>query len=616
MYQGLDLIHNYSKCMFNLSSLTPNNHTNVASDRLCYIEMKYLGIFIFLCLLAMAQPAVAISVSVEVHGVKGAEKDNVLAYLKIDKEKNRTDLTPLRIRRLHAQAPQEIKQALQPYGYYKVLVRASLIKEEEAWIARYDIEPGPPVIITNIDINLTGPAQTQQKLQDYLKDLPLKVGDRLQHARYEEIKKTLLRRTVQSGYLDAEYAQSRINIVLETNQAQIILALDSGPRFRFGQVSFYQETYDEDFLRRYIKFKQGDPYNPAELLQFQADLSNSGLFERIDIEPRRDLSIADEIPIDVFLKENKPRKWKFGLGYGTDTGFRGNVRHSRRVGRRGHNIGVDLLASEKIQSLLGTYIIPLDDPTTEEMAYTARASNETTESRDSNIFSLSGSYTSLHHVWRRVISLNYEYEDSTVAGQTDETLFLYPIASWSRTWADDRLNPTHGRRYYLEVLGASDAVFSDATFLQGRVNGKWVLNLGSSNRLLTRTDLGATFVENIIDLPASKRFYAGGDTSIRGYSFEQLGPVDSQGEVIGGKYLLVASAELDHRLNDNWSVAAFYDVGNALNDFDNLSDQIAAGAGVGLRWHSPVGPVRVDFAWALTEPYEGFRLHLIIGPDL
>ena len=578
--------------------------------------MKQYGILLMLCLFSMANPAMAISLTVEVDGITGPEKDNILAYLRIEKEKNRTDLTPIRVRRLHEQAPQEIRQALQPYGYYKVLVRASLIKDEETWIARYEIEPGPPVIIRKIDINIIGPAQEQQIIQAYLSKLPLKVGDRLEHAHYEEIKKTLLRLAVLSGHLDADYMQSSINVELKTNQAQIILELKSGPRYRFGKVILHQDAYDEDFLLRYIKFQQGDPYDPAALLKLQADLSNSGLFERIEIEPKRELSKDNEVPIYILLHESKPRKWKFGLGYGTDTGIRGNIQHTRRVGRRGHKIGVNLLASEKIQSLLGTYIIPLKDPISEEMAYTARVSNELTDSRDSNIASLSSSYTSMQHSWRRVISLNYESEDFTVAEQSDETLILYPVISWTRTWSDDRIHPTRGRRYYLEVLGASDAVLSDTTFLQGLVNGKWVINLGSKNRLLTRAELGATMIDDIINLPASKRFYAGGDTSIRGYGYEELGPLNPLGEVTGGKYLLVGSVELDHRLSDKWSVAAFYDTGNALNDFDNLSDQIAEGAGVGVRWHSPVGPVRIDFAWALTEPYDGFRLHLVVGPDL
>lgn len=570
----------------------------------------------FLCLLGIAAPVHAISLTVEVNGIKDPEKANVLAFLTIEKEKNRTDLTPIRVRRLHARAPQEIKRALQPFGYYKALVRASLIKGEKQWVARYEIEPGPPIIINNLNINIIGPAQERPKLREYLDQLPLKVGDRLEHARYEEIKKTLHRLAVLSGHLDAEYTQSSINLQLKTNQAEIVLELNSGPRYRFGGITFYQDAYDEDFLHRYVKFQQGDYYDPAALLRLQADLSNSGLFESIDIEPRRDLSTADEVPIHVHLKESKPRKWKFGLGYGTDTGVRGNIRHTRRLGRRGHNIGVNLLASENIQSLLATYIIPLKDPTSEQMAYTARVSDAVTESRDSKIASLSGSYTSTQHSWRRVISLNYEYEDFTVAQQTDEIYFLYPIISWARTWSDDRIFPTHGRRFYLELLGASDAVLSDATFLQGRANGKWVFKLGSENRLLTRAEFGATAVDNILELPGSKRFYAGGDTSIRGYGYEELGPLNPLGEVIGGKYLLVGSVELDHRLSDKWSVAAFYDAGNALNDFDNLSDQIAEGAGVGVRWHSPVGPVRVDFAWALTEPYTGFRLHIVIGPDL
>ena len=578
--------------------------------------MKLFGIFLFLYLLGIASPIYALSLSIEVYGVSEAEKENVLAYLKIEKEKGQTDLLPSRIRRLHAQAPGEIKRALQPFGYYEVLVRSRLIKDKDSWIARYEIEPGLPVIISKIDIRVTDSAEQQVKIQKYLAELPIKIGDRLQHAAYENIKKALMQLAIQSGHLDAVYTQSRIDVDLKKKTAAIVLELTSGPRYRFGSITIMQDAYDEDFLRRYIKIQQGEYYDPTALLKLQADLSNSGLFERIDIEPRRDLSIGGEVPIYLHLTESKPRKWKFGLGYGTDTGFRGNIRHTRRLGRRGHKIGFDLLASENIQSLLGTYIIPLKNPISEEMAYTARVSNETTDSRDSKIASLSGSYSSMQGNWRRVVSLNYEYEDFTVAEQTDETLFLFPILSWSRTWADDRIYPTHGRRYHLKLLGASDQILSDANFLQAQVNGKWVLNLGSRNRLLTRAEVGATMVDNILELPASKRFYAGGDTSIRGYGYEELGPVNALGEVVGGKYLLIGSIELDHRLSEKWSVAAFYDAGNALNDFDDLSDQIAEGAGFGVRWHSPVGPVRVDFAWALTEPYEGFRLHLVIGPDL
>jgi translocation and assembly module TamA len=578
--------------------------------------MKLLGFFMLLCSLGMAHPVFAINLTVEVEGVKGPAKDNVLGYLTIKKERNRTDLTPLYVKRMHARAPQEIKRALQPFGYYKVQVRASLIKDEKQWVARYEIDPGPPVIIQNIDLRIIGSGNEELPLQEYLNQPPIKTGDRLEHVRYEETKKTLLGLAVLNGYLDAEYTQSKVNLELKTNQAEIILELNSGPRYRFGEVTFFQNTYDEDFLRRYVKFQQGAYYDPAKLLRLQADLSNSGLFESIDMVPRRDLSIAYEVPIHIHLKPSKPRKWKFGLGYGTDTGIRGNIRHTRRLGQRGHNIGVNLLASEKIQSLLATYIIPLKDPTKEQMAYTARISDEQTESRESNIAGLSGSHTSTQHSWRRVISLNYENEDYTVAQQIDETDFLYPIISWARTWSDDRIFPTHGRRFYLELLGASDALLSDASFLQGRVNGKWLIKLGSKNRLLARAEMGATAIDDILELPGSKRFYAGGDTSIRGYAYEELGPLNSLGQVIGGKYLLVGSVELDHKLSDKWSVAAFYDTGNALNDFENLSDKIAEGAGVGVRWLSPVGPVRVDFAWALTDPYTGFRLHLVIGPDL
>ena len=126
--------------------------------------------------------------------------------------------------------------------------------------------------------------------------------------------------------------------------------------------------------------------------------------------------------------------------------------------------------------------------------------------------------------------------------------------------------------------------------------------------LFLTTDVG-----DVNKLPASQRFFAGGDNSVRGYQFESLGPTDESGEVIGGKHLVVGSIELDHRITDSWNAAVFYDIGNAIN---SVNDELFAGAGVGVRWKSPVGPVRFDFAWALDKTDEQFRLHVVIGPDL
>ena len=109
------------------------------------------------------------------------------------------------------------------------------------------------------------------------------------------------------------------------------------------------------------------------------------------------------------------------------------------------------------------------------------------------------------------------------------------------------------------------------------------------------------------------RFFTGGAQSVRGYAYQSLGPVDANGEVTGGKYLVVGSIEFEHSFKNKWGVAAFYDVGNAIND---ISDDLKKGTGIGVRWKSPVGPVRIDLASAISLEGNPWRIHITIGPDL
>lgn len=170
-----------------------------------------------------------------------------------------------------------------------------------------------------------------------------------------------------------------------------------------------------------------------------------------------------------------------------------------------------------------------------------------------------------------------------------------------------------GRRYNFDVRGASDSLGSDTSFLQFKASGRWIHSLSERTRLLTRTRLGATLQDEFTELPASVRFFTGGDRSVRGYGFETLGPLDEQGKVIGGSHLVEAGIELERMIKDQWSVALFADTGSAFNGTDvNFS----TGIGLGVRWYSPVGPIRLDFAHPLDDATRSLRLHFSLGPDL
>ena len=163
------------------------------------------------------------------------------------------------------------------------------------------------------------------------------------------------------------------------------------------------------------------------------------------------------------------------------------------------------------------------------------------------------------------------------------------------------------------MKGAHTALGSDARFLQLRAQGKFIQPIAEQGRLLLRGEAGFSQVSELSSLPASLRFFTGGDQSVRGYSYNSLAPRDSNGKIVGGEQLLVGSMEYERRIKGEWSAAVFYDRGNAI---DHWTEKLKAGAGFGVRWKSPVGQVRVDLAWALSDPGRPFHFHLVIGPDL
>ncbi len=363
-------------------------------------------------------------------------------------------------------------------------------------------------------------------------------------------------------------------------------------------------------------FKAGDPYDTNDLLKLQTDLSGSPYFSQIQINPSPDAATAIA-PVDVELTFNKQYKYSAGLGYGTDTGVRGKLKMEQRwVNSQGHHYETELLLSP-IKSYLGLkYMIPAENPTTDEYVLTANYTLQNYDDQDFERIALGGGWQRQAGKWLKNYNLNLQYEDYQAGNEPRSTsLLLIPGLNWTWIDADDRLYTTRGLLFGFELRGASTALLSDINFLQGTVHLKWIHALNEDNRLIARGDIGATAIlEDFENLPTSLRFYTGGDSSVRGYAYNKIGPTDSDGTVVGGKNLLVGSLEYERRVWDAWSVAAFVDSGDA---FDGASPDMKTGTGVGLRWRSPVGPVRIDFATGLDRPPgDTFRFSFSIGPDL
>jgi translocation and assembly module TamA len=503
---------------------------------------------------------------------------------------------------------------LQVYGYYQAHVKSELRQVDQTWVATYTIELGEPIRIESVDLQVSGEGQDNPALKAARAKFPITKGQALEQPRYDQARDALFRTAIEQGFLDAQYVTRELRVDLRTYTATVILHMQTGNRYYFGPVSFDQNMMAEAFLRRYLKFKPGDPYNPVKLLQLQTTLSDSGLFQSVDVKAKKAQVIVNQVPIEVTLTARKRRQWRFGLGYATDTGARASVNYNQIVGSEGDKFESRLLVSEKIKRFTAGYSMPLADPVKDQVGIGVRYSNEVINGRESLISGLTVSRTSMWGEWQRSVSLNYDREVYTIPGESEETgRALYPVYSLTRIRADNRLYTRHGSRIYLELRGANKNLLSDTNYAQLRAGLKWIRGLGENNRILLRGDFGSTNVASLASMPLSQRFFAGGDNSVRGYGYQELGPKDAFGYVVGGKHLIVGSVELEHRLSGNWSTAIFYDVGNAIN---SMSDPLVAGAGFGVRWNSPVGPVRFDFAWALDKPTDRFRLHIVIGPDL
>ena len=539
--------------------------------------------------------------------------DNIRAYLQLGTET--CELSPLRQRALTGKLDKSIQNAAQAVGYYHLHYTSELNANEHCWSLTLNIDPGEPVSLDRIDVQVTGDGAKDNFFQNYLRDeLPVKRGDRLNHGRYEKIKTDLSRIAEAHGYLKASFTASELRVDTSTNHAAIILHYDTGPRMVFGKVRFPETILSSDVLHRYLPFQEGDPYNIEQLNELQRALDDTRYFSRVGIQPELEqIDQQERVPVDIELVPNKQHAYQFGVGAATDTGPRIKFGYKNRyLNDRGHSLNYDLSLSPVRSETQLDYIMPLHRPASQHLNIYTGYLTENTDTSEQDTYTLGLGYTRINKPdWLQTVFLNFQREKFRVGDTEETTDLLIPGISWSKVKADDPLYPLHGWRLQARLRAASDKLGSDVTFYQASIAAKTVFKAGPG-RFLLRLDTGKTETDNFDNLPASVRFFAGGDNSVRGYNYQSLGPVDENGDVVGGANLLVGSVEYDIRFARRWAIAAFYDIGNAFNE--NNKDY-KRGAGLGVRWISPIGPIRIDFARALDNDH-AFQLHLSMGPDL
>ena len=557
----------------------------------------------------------ATQADVSISGVETQIRDNILAYLRLDDET--CDAPDWRVRRLFADSEKEIREALEVVGYYNAGVDKTLETGEACWRADFVIIPGRPVVLRKVSIDIDTAGAEDSELLKVAGKCALNPGDKLQHASYETCKRRITRTASDRGYFASSFTEQRIDVYPDEYAADITLHFVAGQRYVFGEINFDQDVLDPDIIQRFITITPGEAYDAERVRRMQRYLVSSAYFDQVVLSRNPRGEPDYDVPIDIELTPGKIYQYNAGIGYATDVGpkLRFGVLN-RRLNDQGHQAEFETNLSKVISDVGVTYRIPLDKPK-DWFTMDAGYKIEDNDSFESNLFT-----TGVQRVqerdndWIRTLFLNLRLEDySTSEIDKDRSKLLTPGIGYAFVEEDYPPRPISGHRSNTQLRGAVEGLISDTSFGQVYGHTKWVFGLWSGGRLLTRAEAGFTLIDELDTLPASVRFYAGGDTSVRGYAYKSLGPKDIFGNVIGGENLVVGSIEVDQKFAKNWALAAFIDSGNAYDELKNFDT--ATGVGVGIRWFSPLGPIRFDVAVPLEKDApDDYRIHITLGPDL
>ena len=567
---------------------------------------------------------------VRIVGLDEPMTDNVRAALTLVEARGK-ELSGRRLAYLVREADNETREALQPFGYYSPTISVERSRGEGATTVTITVDPGQPVTVRRSHVAIEGEGGRDRYLKEDLGEFQPKPGEVFDHRLYEASKTTISRRLAVRGYFDADFASRRVEVTRADHAADIDLVWTSGQRYDMGPLRFEQTPQTiirPALLQRLQYWEDGSYYHQGKLDRLRESLARLDYFASIDIQPRPEDAVGNDVPVTVTLTPAKRSIYTAGLGYGTDSGAGVRLGLERRyVNDRGHKALAQLDYAERRKTLTVQYRIPAFAWLDGWYTISAQAADEQSDYVDSRRVELVGSRSgeinshltavaSLHALRERWAYLADDDGDPATARDYRFATFTYPSLRAEYIDADNLVFPRDGLSGTLLLRGGVEGAGSDASFAQVRATSHWYRGIGASNRLLVRGELGHTYTNSLVDMPPSLRFFAGGDDSIRGYGWREVGPriegVDGKLYAVGAENVATASVEFEHYFSENWGAAAFVDSGSAFND----SPEWRTGVGMGVRWRSPVGPVRVDIAHGLDDPDASFQIYLSVGADL
>ncbi|MFT4178381.1 MAG: autotransporter assembly complex family protein [Thermomonas sp.] len=620
------------------------------------------------CLLASAAASAARVQRVEITGLSDeAMQANVRSALTLEDELDK-EITPRRLNYLLRMAERETREALEPFGYYSPVISirrsdrdapvetnaetgsdapaeaasesTSATNSETATPAPsrnsegrtlsvlIHVDPGQPVRVRGYRVEVQGDASADDLVQEALAAFVPRTGQVLEHAAYDASRNRVSKALAVHGYFDAQFEQRKVEVTRAEHAADIDLRWLSGTRHMLGDATFTQEPQaiiGERLLHKLVNWEPGEPYDEAKLERLRRSLVGLDYFGLIDVAPQPEQEKDGQVPVQVNLTPAPRSIYTTGLSYGTLSGAGVSLGMERRyLNKRGHKALAQLDYGQKRKALTMQYRVPAFAWLDGWYSASLQAADEQTDFMDTRrvefVLSRSGQLNPRLNVIAalHVLRERWLFAD---AGSPDATYqfasFAFPALRAEYVDVDDRLAPRRGIGGTLMLRGGAGGDGFSERFGQIQASMQWFHGFDADSRMIVRGELGHTFADAVSALPPSLRFFAGGDRSIRGYGWREVGPrtrnANDEIFALGARNMVSASVEYERYFKGPWGAAVFVDSGSA---FDGKTPDMHTGVGIGLRWRSPVGPVRIDIARGLKSPDSPFTLHLNIGADL
>lgn len=549
--------------------------------------------------------------------IRGADRDltTKLEIISDLKKGLREYPTLAALRRAAKRDAEAFDEALTAAGYYLGDVEYEILPgdDDEKPTVVFTINTGPFFKVTEYEIIYRDESEGRPAS---LSETRIKPDGSAAGAAIRDVQISFLDHLWNSGYPAAEIAGRRAIALPEKAEASVVLVFNSGPKARFGGISVNGLTETKlDYIEKLKTWEPGEEYERAKIVSYRDRLSETGLFSSISVAPGAPDEDGDA-PILVNLEERKRRTIGAGLSYSTEEGPGARVFfENRNIFRRGETFRIEMRGSEIEQSIDFTAQKPFPELPGNVFANFG-FSNETTDAFDARTFRFAGGVAKFWLDDRLETRGGLAVETSKLEtdGVEERTYFLSAPLSVLWDSENDILQPTKGFRAGLTVTPYTGT----ETFTQAELSGRYRVFFGAEDRftIAWRGGLGATFGNGLLDLPINKRFFAGGGGSVRGFAFQEAGPLDADSNPIGGRSYAIGGTELRGNVTDNIQLVGFVDTGTVMaSPLPDFNEKFFVGYGGGVRYFTPIGPIRFDVAFPLNgrETDRDFQIYIALG---